>query len=187
MAAEFLRSSDISDGVVSSYRSLGVYWRQPPVDTDQRIQRIKNVIREHVAIDPKRLLDASQEHFVEALYDGPDIGTVAEHCGLSVAEVIRRHSETRYVVAAVGFMPHFAYLWGMDSSLATPRRNSPRVRVPLGALGIANDQTGIYPCESPGGWQLIGQVEASLCRRVCRQLNIGDVVRFVDKKEKAEC
>ncbi len=177
----------VADGVVSSYRTLGVFWRRPPSSTDQVIERIEQVLRECIAIDPSRLQDASREHVVDVCYDGPDLRAVAEHCGLSVAEVIRRHRKGCYVVAAVGFMPHFGYLWGMDASLATPRRDAPRPRVPPGALGIASDQTGIYPRQSPGGWQLIGRVDESLCRQVCPQLKIGDAVRFVDRQGTTKC
>ena len=88
---------------------------------------------------------------------GPDIAFVAESHGLAEEEVIRIHSETAYPVYMIGFTPGFPYLGGLSEKLHTPRLSSPRLKVPAGSVGIANNQTGIYPIESPGGWQLIGR------------------------------
>ena len=87
---------------------------------------------------------------------GPDLATVARHTGLAEDEVVDMHSAPTYSISMLGFMPGFAYLRGMDSRLETPRLASPRVKVPAGSVGIAAAQTGIYPLESPGGWQIIG-------------------------------
>ncbi len=88
---------------------------------------------------------------------GPDLGFVAQHAGLSEAEVIRRHSAAAYPVYMMGFTPGFPYLGGLDPQLAAPRLDTPRSRVPAGSVGIAGEQTGIYPLVSPGGWQIIGR------------------------------
>jgi inhibitor of KinA len=93
---------------------------------------------------------------------GPDLPVVAQHCGLPEAEVIRLHSEVLYEVYLVGFVPGFAYLGGLPAQLATPRRQTPRPAVPAGSVGIAGQQTGIYPMDIPGGWQLIGRTSVSL-------------------------
>lgn len=93
---------------------------------------------------------------------GPDLDAVARHTGLTAQEVIRRHAAGVYPVYFLGFLPGFPYLGGMDTSLSTPRLDSPRTRVPAGSVGIAGAQTGIYPSESPGGWQLIGRTQLSL-------------------------
>lgn len=93
---------------------------------------------------------------------GPDLPGVAAHTGLPPEEVIRRHAAGEYRVYALGFSPGFCYLGGLDPALATPRHATPRVRVPGGAVGIAGEQTGIYPRESPGGWQVIGRTPARL-------------------------
>lgn len=88
----------------------------------------------------------------------PDLEEVAAAAGLAVADVARLHSATTYLVLATGFAPGFAYLGDVDARIATPRRPSPRPRVPKGAVGIADRRTGVYPAEGPGGWQLIGRV-----------------------------
>lgn len=114
--------------------------------------------------------------------DGPDLGDVARHAGLSEEEVVRRHGEATYVVYCLGFQPGFAYLGGLDPSLATPRRDNPRIAVPAGAVAIAGTQTAVYPAVSPGGWNLIGQTELSLFDpggSPPTLLQAGDRVRFV--------
>ena len=93
---------------------------------------------------------------------GPDLDAVATHCGLEPAEVSARHAAGDYRVAMLGFMPGFAYLLGLDESLHMPRRASPRTRVPAGSVAIGGAQTGIYPRELPGGWQLIGRTPLTL-------------------------
>ncbi|WP_116139720.1 5-oxoprolinase subunit PxpB [Trinickia diaoshuihuensis] len=113
--------------------------------------------------------------------DGPDLRAVAEHAGLTVEEVVRRHSSAEYVVFFVGFQPGFAYLGGLDPSLHMPRRAVPRVAVPAGSVGIGGSQTGIYPAASPGGWQLIGRTPLPLfdpSRERPTLLEPGDRVRF---------
>jgi len=88
---------------------------------------------------------------------GPDIEFVAETHDLSVKEVIQLHSEPEYLIYMVGFTPGFPFLGGLSERLHTPRLETPRTFVPRGSVGIANNQTGIYPVSSPGGWQLIGR------------------------------
>lgn len=87
----------------------------------------------------------------------PDITAVAEHAGMSTDEVVGLHSTAEYRVYFLGFKPGFAYLGGLSEALHMPRRASPRLNVPAGAVGIGGAQTGIYPSPSPGGWQLIGR------------------------------
>jgi antagonist of KipI len=94
--------------------------------------------------------------------EGPDLGDVARHAGLSEEEVVRRHAAGEYRVAMLGFAPGFAYLLGMDPTIAMARLDTPRVRVPPGSLGIADGQTGIYPFAMPGGWRLIGRTALPL-------------------------
>jgi KipI family sensor histidine kinase inhibitor len=93
---------------------------------------------------------------------GPDIEFVAESHGLSVEEVVRLHSEPEYPIYMIGFTPGFPFLGGLTEALHTPRLETPRTLVPEGSVGIANNQTGMYPVASPGGWQLIGRTPLKL-------------------------
>ena len=86
---------------------------------------------------------------------GPDLGFVASHNHLTEADVVRIHSGTDYLVYMMGFIPGFTYLGGMNPRIATPRLSSPRTHIPAGSVGIAGEQTGTYPSDSPGGWQLL--------------------------------
>ncbi len=119
---------------------------------------------------------------------GPDLAEVARHLGLSIDEVIIRHSATDYRVAMIGFAPGFPYLLGLDPTLAMPRRRDPRQRVPTGSVAIGGAQTGIYPVELPGGWQLIGRTPLRLFDVRATPpslLSAGDRVRFraIDEDE----
>lgn len=112
---------------------------------------------------------------------GPDLGDVAAHAGVDERAAIERHASGDYRVAMLGFMPGFPYLLGLDPSLHTPRRASPRTRVPAGSVAIGGAQTGIYPRELPGGWQLIGRTPLVLfdpARAQPALLQPGQRVRF---------
>ena len=111
-------------------------------------------------------------------YDGPDLKDVAELCGISESEVVARHAGADYLVYFVGFVPGFAYLGGLPKSLETPRLASPRKRVAAGSVGIAGNQTGVYPIETPGGWRLIGRTQRKMFDGRSL-LETGDHVRFV--------
>ena len=120
--------------------------------------------------------------------EGPDLELIARHTGLSPKEVIAHHTAADYVVFFLGFQPGFAYLGGLPPCLATPRRAEPRLAVPIGSVGIGGEQTGIYPAESPGGWQLLGRTELKLfdpARAVPSLLAPGDRVRFTQAKGKS--
>ena len=99
---------------------------------------------------------------IDVVYDGEDISRVAEHLGIGVDEVIEAHTGTPWRVGFSGFAPGFAYLIGGDPRLRVPRHTEPRIRVPAGSVGLAGEFSGVYPRESPGGWQLIGRTDAVL-------------------------
>lgn len=113
---------------------------------------------------------------------GEDLETLAHNRGLRPDEVVAIHSGATYHVHMLGFVPGFAYLGGLDERLASPRRATPRPRVPAGSVAIADGQTGIYPLETPGGWHLIGCTPLRLFRAEASPpslLNAGDKVRFL--------
>ncbi|HEY1763854.1 MAG TPA: 5-oxoprolinase subunit PxpB [Opitutaceae bacterium] len=112
---------------------------------------------------------------------GPDLAEVATGAGLSPEAVVALHSKPDYRVHAIGFMPGFGYLGGLPAALHTPRRATPRERVPAGSVGIGGAQTGVYPIASPGGWQLIGRTPLALFRpneSPAALLRPADQVRF---------
>ena len=113
---------------------------------------------------------------------GPDLAAVAAFAGCSEQDVVARHSGLTYRVYMLGFVPGFAYLGRVDPSIAAPRHRVPRERVTAGSVGIAGGQTGVYPVDSPGGWQLIGRTDVVMFdpnREQPSLLAPGDLVRFV--------
>ena len=112
---------------------------------------------------------------------GPDLLSMAEIKGLLTEDVIRLHHERVYHVYAIGFAPGFAYLGQVNERLATARLTTPRAKVPRGAVGIADQQTAVYPSESPGGWNLIGRCPVRMFdpnALDALKVNVGDRVRF---------
>ena len=119
---------------------------------------------------------------IPVAYDGADLDDVARLTGLTPAGVVEAHTGTPWTVAFGGFAPGFSYLVGGDPRLQVPRRDSPRNRVPAGSVGLAGEFSGVYPRESPGGWQLIGRTELATwdtSRDQPALLTAGMTVRFV--------
>lgn len=113
---------------------------------------------------------------------GPDLEFVAQNAGMKIDEVVNLHSGAEYPVYMMGFTPGFPYLGGMSERIATPRLSTPRGVITAGSVGIAEAQTGVYPIESPGGWQLIGRTPLRLFdvdRTPPSLIDAGDCVRFV--------
>ena len=136
-------------------------------------------------IDPKGLPGPSPDPFtIPVCYEdpfAPDLAQVMAHTRLSREEVVGLHSQTSYHAYFLGFMPGFAYLGGLPARLSTPRLPSPRLKIPAGSVGIAGEQTGVYPIPSPGGWQLIGRTPLILFdgrRNPANLLSAGQDVRF---------
>ncbi|PWD52218.1 allophanate hydrolase subunit 1 [Serinibacter arcticus] len=120
---------------------------------------------------------------IAVVYDGADLDAVARGAGLSVADVVARHTARPYRAAFAGFAPGFVYLEGLDPVLATPRLAVPRTGVPAGSVAVAAEMTAVYPRSSPGGWNLLGRTDAvmfDLDRERPALIEPGDVVRFVD-------
>ena len=148
--------------VIPAYCSVLIIY--DPGQTD--LEDLKQAVLEHT--DQASLTDdarSGQTVEIPVCYGGehgPDIETVARTNGLSVKEVISIHTSCSYPIYMLGFAPGFPYLGGLDQRLHTPRLETPRSLVPAGSVGIANAQTGIYPLQSPGGWQLIGRTPLKL-------------------------
>ncbi len=106
--------------------------------------------------------DGHVDVVIDVRYDGADLAEVAELTGLDVPGVIEAHTEMPWRCGFGGFAPGFAYLVGGDPRLAVPRRSEPRTKVPAGSVGLAGEFSGVYPRQSPGGWQLIGHTDAVL-------------------------
>ncbi|WP_328525717.1 5-oxoprolinase subunit B family protein [Kribbella sp. NBC_00359] len=120
---------------------------------------------------------------IPVTYDGEDLQDVADHLGCDASEVVARHAGEEWTVAFCGFAPGFGYLTGSSSSWDIPRRQSPRTKVPQGAVALAGEFSGVYPRESPGGWQLIGRTDVKIFdqeRDPAALFHPGRRVRFVD-------
>ena len=168
--------------IAPGYCTLGVHY--DPLQTD--LAALEHAIeREFAALASLEALAPRSEIEIPVNYGGehgPDLAAVATHAGCSTAEVIKRHSERTYRVYMLGFVPGFAYMGRVDPSIAAPRHRVPRERVRAGSVGIAGLQTGVYPVDSPGGWQLIGHTTAIMFdpgRDKPSLLAAGDLVRFV--------
>ena len=117
---------------------------------------------------------------------GPDLEWVARYHQINPEEAVRIHTSSTYQVYMIGFTPGFAYMGELPDTIATPRKETPRTAVPRGSVGIAQSQTGVYPVESPGGWQIIGQTPLKLfdpAKWPPTPLEMGDLVKFFPIKE----
>lgn len=162
---------------VPSYTAVTVYYRPHVVRFAQLCPRLRAAVAEAEDID----VPPAREFTLPVLYDGPDLGFVAEHHGLDPQEVVDLHSRPDYLVYMIGFAPGFPYLGGLPEKLVTPRLEKPRLSVPAGSVGIGGAQTGVYSVESPGGWRLIGRTPIPLydpARECPVLLEAGDRLRF---------
>ena len=168
--------------LVPSYTCICIHYDHAVIDYDGLMARLRKleVQTEQFAEGSSRVVEIPVCYGGEY---GPDLAYVAEYHHISEEEVIRRHSSGDYLVYMLGFLPGFAYMGGMDESIATPRLTSPRAKIPAGSVGIAGSQTGVYPLASPGGWQLIGRTPVKMFRMegetAVFTLQAGDRVRFV--------
>ncbi len=181
------RASGVQD-VAPGYCTIGIHFNPLQTDLSALEQAIEEEARNLGAID--QLPDRAAIE-IGVRYGGPwgpDLDAVAAHAGCSPDEVIARHSGRTYRVYMLGFVPGFAYMGRVDSSIAIARHRVPRERVPAGSVGIAGEQTGVYPIESPGGWHLIGRTSTTMFDAERTPPNLvapGDFVRFVPLPEGA--
>jgi inhibitor of KinA len=172
-------SSEIIE-TVPTYNELAIYLK-PQVTISEfiiKLKALKNKPFSKTSEGAKRLVT------IPVCYDSDyseDIAFVAATNELTEAEVVKIHSETRYTVHFLGFLPGFPYLGGMDERIATPRRETPRTKVPKGAVAVGGKQTGIYSMNSPGGWHIIGRTPLelfSVANNPPTLLMAGDSVQF---------
>ena len=168
--------------VAPGYCTVGVHF--DPLQTD--LAALEHAIQvEYSTIESVEVIADRKVIEIPVHYGGdggPDLAAVAQFAGCSEQDVIARHSGRIYRVYMLGFVPGFSYMGRVDSSIAAPRHRVPRERVPAGSVGIAGGQTGVYPVDSPGGWQLIGRSDTVMfdaSRERPSLLGAGDLVRFV--------
>jgi KipI family sensor histidine kinase inhibitor len=173
--------------LVPGYRSLLVVYDPLQVN----VEKLQNKIDETLSQLNTSRPPAPRTVEIPVVYGkeyGPDLEWVADFQKISPEEVIRLHTQPVYRVYMIGFMPGYPYLGEVPDGLVTPRRDTPRTHVPQGSVAIAQKQTGIYPVESPGGWQLIGRTPVNLFdpgKESPSLLEMGDQVKFyaISKKE----
>jgi len=160
-----------------SYNALAVYFDPAAVSIKRFIKQIeKEIDRALKGVKPEGAGSGADVtvHNLPVVYAGDDLERVADLSQLSVADVIRLHKAPQYTVAMIGFQPHFPYLIGLNAKLETPRLDSPRTKVPSGSVAIGGAQTGIYPKESPGGWNIVGTTDPELLIKI----EPGDIIVF---------
>lgn len=176
-----LQRPDIID-LIPSFRSCLIHFDLRRTTYEKLSSLILDAQREEPSL---RALPAPATHEIPVRYGGEyglDMAFVCTHAGLTENEVIAIHTGVEYTVYAVGFVPGFPYLGTLDARLDMPRLETPRIRIPGGSVGIAQLQTGIYPFESPAGWQIIGRTDVRLFnpeKEPYSLLQIGDRVKFI--------
>lgn len=180
------RLADVPEVVeaIPGMNNITVVLRDPQTLALDAIERLQRWWEESEALEPEsRTIEIPVIYGKDA---GPDLALVAHHANLSEKQVVELHASVDYVVWFLGFQPGFPYLGGLPAALATPRRAEPRVSVPAGSVGIGGVQTGIYPLQSPGGWNLIGRTDLPLFNPALSEpvlLRPGDTLRFIPHKE----
>ncbi len=175
--------------VVPAYTTLTVYYDLPALiatgaPADDAVVWLTGQVAQRLKKAGKSSVRGARVVEIPVCYGGefgPDLGRIAGLAKLSVEEVVRRHAKPEYLVALIGFAPGFPYLLGLPKELAMPRIIRPRMQVAAGTVGIAGEQTGIYPLATPGGWNLLGRTPLRLFRPENTPptlLQAGDRVKF---------
>lgn len=172
--------------IVPAYATLALHYDPAVVGAGASpYETLCDIIAQWLQTQPTSAAAVGRQIEIPVCYGGdfgPDLDALARAAELSSEEAIALHSGATYHVHMLGFVPGFAYLGGLDARIAMPRRDTPRAHVPAGSVGIAGQQTGIYPLDTPGGWQIIGRTPLQLFRPDSSPpslLNAGDQVRFV--------
>ena len=166
--------------IIPSYCSCVVVYDPESADFASLKAVLEEQLEDMLSVEPP----PPRVHEIPMRYggkDGPDLPFVAAHARLSEREVVAIHGAALYTVFTIGFAPGFPYLGILDERIEAPRLETPRTRVPAGSVGIAQRQTGIYPFDSPAGWQIIGRTDVKLFDPHSEPhslMQIGDKVRF---------
>lgn len=171
--------TDITPGLTT----ITVYYQYPQTNY-YRLEEILTKLLQN--IDFEKANGLLRKVFVPVLYDGPDLKEVADYHQKRVSTIIEEHTQPLYRVAMLGFLPGFPYLTGLPNHLHTPRRQDPRLQVDAGSVGIGGEQTGIYPINSPGGWNIIGKTPLPLFQSDSKEpflFQEGDTVQFISITE----
>ena len=154
--------------IIPAYSSITIVYDlvslPPPSTFSSRYEWIKSILIQNIESMNATIMMGRQIK-IPVCYDlsvGPDLIELSQHCKLSIEEVIYKHTQQSYTVYMIGFLPGFPYMASIDPSIQMNRKAEPRQKVPKGSVGIAGAQTGIYPMDSPGGWQIIGQTPVNL-------------------------
>lgn len=172
--------------VVPAYSSLAIYYDIISLQEKGKsaFEKMQEIIAPFLENKSSDALNTGREVSIPVCYSktyAPDLEELAAQKGLSAEEVIQIHTAKTYRVYMIGFLPGFPYMGKVDERIATPRKSSPRTAVPAGSVGIAGEQTGIYPLASPGGWNIIGRTPLPLFDKDNTEpvmLQPGDKVRF---------
>jgi KipI family sensor histidine kinase inhibitor len=173
--------------LVPTYRSLLVRYNASKTSYEQLAFSIKDIEK---TMEERKKEKVGRKTIIPVVYGGeygPDLADVARFHGLTEGQVVKIHSGREYRVYMVGFVAGFPYLGEVADEIATPRLETPRLKVPAGSVGIAEKQTGVYPCEAPGGWRIIGRTPSRLfnpSRQPPALLQLGDIVKFKPISEK---
>ena len=167
--------------IIPSYQTLLVTFNILRIEPWQLANKINHYVKQLLNLQSQSTTNHAHTMPVELLtipvcYHqslGPDLGSLSQHSALSINDIIQIHSSTIYNCYAIGFMPNFAYLGDVDKRIQIPRHIKPKSQVAAGSVGIADNQTAVYPKASPGGWQIIGQSPAAL-----DALSVGCQVKF---------
>ncbi|MCI8578134.1 MAG: 5-oxoprolinase subunit PxpB [Lachnospiraceae bacterium] len=171
--------------MIPAFCSLLINYDPRVVRYDKMKKRLESLVRMDIKVgaEKRRIFEIPVVYGGEY---GPDLAAIAQHAGLSEAEVINIHSSQDYLIYMLGFLPGFCYLGGLDERIHTPRLANPRLKIRAGSVGIGGSQTGIYPLDSPGGWQLMGMTPVKTYdpdREVPILVEAGNYIRFVPVDE----
>jgi inhibitor of KinA len=169
---------------VPAYSSLTVYYDEKILSQEVKLYVSDLLENNSSSFASSGTATSSNKHIIPVCYDpsyGLDIVSVAEEKHLSVDEIIAMHTSQKFRVYMIGFVPGFAYMGTLPTTLETKRKNIPRLEVPKGSVAIAGLQTGIYPSTIPGGWNILGRTPINLfdkTKEPCSFLQAGDLVQF---------